>query len=82
VVVEVRGPRKVRKPGEREAARYWETAAPPAGGRSGGPLLDRAGRVIGVASGAGDGRGYYAHAEEVHRFLRQNGLKWLFEEAR
>jgi hypothetical protein len=33
--------------------------------------------VIGVASGHDGTRGYYVHADEVHAFLRENGLRWL-----
>jgi hypothetical protein len=33
-----------------------------------------------VASGVGDAKGYYAHAEEVHAFLKRNALEWLYEE--
>jgi S1-C subfamily serine protease len=71
--------RRVQKPGEREATRCWEVAKVSAGGRSGGPLLDRRGLVIGVLSGNGDGKGYGAHVLEIHAFLRANGLKWLAE---
>jgi S1-C subfamily serine protease len=71
------GKRRLRKPGARATAYYWETKRPPLRGRSGGPLFDRRGFLIGLASGAGDGKGYYSHAEEVHAFLRSNGLRWL-----
>jgi S1-C subfamily serine protease len=76
----VLGKRRVRKPGLDETALYWEAARKPAKGRSGGPLFDRRGRVLGVASGVGDDKGYYTHAEEVHAFLTANGLKWLYDE--
>jgi S1-C subfamily serine protease len=70
---------RVRKPGTEETALYWEVAGKPEKGRSGGPLLDRQDRVIGVASGVGDDKGYYVHAAEIHTFLTANGLKWLYE---
>ncbi len=76
----VAGRRKVRRPGAEKAVACWETEKPPAKGRSGGPLLDSRGRLIGVASGIGDAKGYYAHAEEVHDFLKRNALEWLYEE--
>jgi S1-C subfamily serine protease len=79
VVDKVLARRRVRKPGTDETALYWEVAGKPEKGRSGGPLLDRQGRVIGVASGVGDEKGYYTHAEEIHAFLTANGLKWLYE---
>ncbi|HEX5269842.1 MAG TPA: serine protease [Gemmataceae bacterium] len=77
---DVRGTRRVRKPGAEAAVTCWETARAPARGRSGGPLLDRDGRLIGLDSGASDGKGYYTHLEEIQTFLRHNGLKSLCEE--
>jgi S1-C subfamily serine protease len=76
----VQGKKRIRKEGQQGTATTWEVdrAIPP--GRSGGPLLDKQGLLIGLASGAGDGKGYYCHVAEIHLFLRQNGLKWLYEE--
>jgi hypothetical protein len=77
---DVKGRRRVRKPGAAASVLTWETARAPAKGRSGGPLIDRQGFLIGVDSGASDGKGYYTHVEEVHTFLRRNGLEWLYED--
>jgi S1-C subfamily serine protease len=77
---DVKGPRRVHRPGADGRVLCWETAQAPAKGRSGGPLLDRRGSVIGLDSGAGDGKGYYVHVEEIHAFLKKNGLEWLSEE--
>jgi S1-C subfamily serine protease len=77
----VRAKRRVRRPGAEGAASYWETERPVVKGRSGGPLLDRRGYLIGVAGGTNADRGYYSHPEEIHAFLRRNGLKWLYEDA-
>jgi len=60
----------------------WEVAEPPAGGRSGGPLIDQAGRVVGLASGHDGTTGYYVHIDEIHMFLRVNALGWLIEDER
>jgi S1-C subfamily serine protease len=76
----VRRQAQVRRPGEKVSTRCWETQRKQARGRSGGPLLDRAGRVIGLASGHDREAGYYVHVEEVHRFLKKNGLGFLSEE--
>jgi S1-C subfamily serine protease len=73
----VRGARVVRKRGEEGKTLCWEAATGQAPGRSGGPLLDRQGRLIGIASGASDGKGYYVHLDELHAFLRRNALNWL-----
>jgi S1-C subfamily serine protease len=67
----------VRRPGEKASTRCWETQRKQARGRSGGPLLDLEGRVVGVASGHDREAGYYVHVEEVHRFLKKNGLGFL-----
>jgi S1-C subfamily serine protease len=76
----VKAARVVRKPGEGGKTLCWETATGQPGGRSGGPLLDRQGRLIGLASGVSNGKGYYVHLEEIHAFLRRNALEWLAEE--
>ena len=76
----VKAARVVRKPGEEGKTLCWETATGQAGGRSGGPLLDRQGRLIGIASGVNNGKGYYVHLDEIHAFLRRNALEWLGEE--
>ena len=77
----VRAKRRVRRPGAEGVAAYWETEGRVAKGRSGGPLLDRRGYLIGVAGGTNADRGYYSHPEEIHAFLRRNGLKWLYDDA-
>jgi S1-C subfamily serine protease len=82
VLEDVKTKRPVLKPGAKPGTGVlcWETAAAPVKGRSGGPLLDTRGYLIGVDSGAGDGKGYYTHIEAIHTFLKANGLKWLTEE--
>jgi S1-C subfamily serine protease len=72
----------IRKPGEASTVKCWETAKGQVAGRSGGPLLDRQGRVIGVASGTSGGKGYYIHTEEIHAFLKRKGLGQLVGDAR
>ena len=75
----VKGRKVVKRPGE-DPLISWEVAAAPAAGRSGGPLLDKRGKVVGIASGGNDGLGYFVHIEEVERFLKQNVLEDLLEE--
>jgi S1-C subfamily serine protease len=69
----ISGKRHVRRPGA-AAAWFWEAETPQAVGRSGGPLLDGRGRLLGVCSGRSDGKGYYAHLDELQRFLKRHGL--------
>jgi S1-C subfamily serine protease len=61
----------------RRPAFFWRTDSPPDQGRSGGPLLDGRGRVIGVAAAAAGGRGYYAHHDEILAALKRDGHGWL-----
>jgi S1-C subfamily serine protease len=70
----------LRRPGQKTSTWTWQTKRKQERGRSGGPLLDSAGRVIGLASGHDGTSGYYAHAEAIHRFLKRNGLGFLAEE--
>jgi S1-C subfamily serine protease len=56
---------------------FWQTATPPAAGRSGGPLLDGQRRVIGLAVAARDSRGYYLHHDEILAALCLQGYSHL-----
>jgi hypothetical protein len=78
----LKGKVRLRKPGDTTAVACWEIVRKPAAGRSGGPLVDETGQVVGMASGHDGTTGYYVHADEVHAFLRLNGLSWLAEEER
>ncbi len=64
-----------------EIAFFWETAAKSKPGRSGGPLLDKDGRVIGICSGYQSERGYYTHIDEIHAWLKPLGYEWLWKDA-
>ncbi len=67
----------VRRPTAGDAF-FWQVAVRPVGGMSGGPLLDAGGRVIGICAAAQDGRGFFAHLDEIQYGLKQNGYEWLF----
>lgn len=71
--------RLVNRPAD-GVAFFYQTAAPPVAGRSGGPLLDAAGRVIGLAAAAQDNTGFYAHADEILAGLKKAGYAWLWEQ--
>jgi len=71
---------RVKRPGEAVAVLCWETEQRPAAGRSGGPLVDEAGRLVGVAAGHDGATGFYTHADEVRAFLRRTGLNWLTDD--
>lgn len=78
----LKGAVNLRKPGATTVVTCFETARKQAAGRSGGPLLDEAGRVIGVATGHDGATGYYVHADEVRAFLKAGALEWVIEEDR
>jgi serine protease Do len=74
----VNGKKAIRKPSG-EMSTVWELEREPNPGRSGGPLLDKRGFVIGIGSGRSAGKGYYVHLDEIHRFLKQNDALRLLE---
>ena len=76
----LKGKVRLKKPGETKSVECWEIERKPAAGRSGGPLVDEKGLVVGVASGHDGTSGYYVHIDTIHTFLRLNGLKGLTEE--
>ena len=80
LAVVVAGKKRVRRRADEGTALVWEIKSAPKTGRSGGPLLDREGRLLGVCSGAAADKGYYAHAEAIYAFLKQNALEVLADE--
>lgn len=62
-----------------EQAFFWETGTAPTPGRSGGPLVAD-GKVVGVCAAGKDGRGYYAHTDELLAGLKSEGFGWLWSE--
>jgi S1-C subfamily serine protease len=65
--------------GERPDGLFWQTAAKPEKGRSGGPLLDAEGRVIGICAAFKGEKGYFTHHDEILAALKQNGHDWLWK---
>ncbi len=54
-----------------EKAKLWEVQLPQIPGRSGGPMLDDKGRLIGICSGNNRGEhGYFCHIGEIETFLQ------------
>jgi S1-C subfamily serine protease len=74
----LRAKRLVRRPGD--VAFFWESEVMPRPGRSGGPLVDPNGRVIGLCAASQGGRGYYTHLDEILAGLKKNGDSWLWDE--
>jgi S1-C subfamily serine protease len=80
IVEKVKGAKPIRRSEKMRPALFWEAASEQTPGRSGGPLIDRQGRVIGVASGVNRGKGYYCHADEIHRWLKASAFDFLAAE--
>ena len=76
----VQGKKQVRKPDVDTATLIWEVGKKPPKGRSGGPLIDRRGYLLGLCSGTSAQKGYYTHIDEIHACLQQNGFRWLSKE--
>jgi len=68
----VLGKKLIRKPGG-AMSHIWEINREPASGRSGGPLIDKRGSVIGILSGRNDGKGLlHPPSTRFTRFLKGN----------
>jgi S1-C subfamily serine protease len=66
-----------QKPGTKEPASFWMIDSKYSAGRSGGPLIDKRGYVLGICSGTNRDKSYFTHIDEIHRFLKNNGYRWL-----
>jgi S1-C subfamily serine protease len=59
------------------AALFWEAETKHASGRSGGALIDPRGFLVGVCSGSSPEKTYFTHLDEIRRFLKDAGYRWL-----
>lgn len=59
---------------KRDMAEFWKVKDKPESGRSGGPLVDAEGRLIGLCSGADKNAGYFTHVSEIRSFLERKGI--------
>jgi S1-C subfamily serine protease len=80
LLAKVEGKRQVRRQEQGQSASFWEVDRKHTLGRSGGPLLDRRGHLLGVCSGSSREKTYFTHPEEVRVFLKQHGFGWLTED--
>jgi S1-C subfamily serine protease len=58
----------------------WEADIPQQQGRSGGPMIDSRGFVIGIASGTEHKKGYYTCIDEIVKSLKDAGYVRLYKE--
>jgi S1-C subfamily serine protease len=68
--------RKLVRRKDGSTAFFWEARGDTEKGRSGGPLLDGDGRLMGVCSGTQRGTSYYVHPDEIRAALRAHRLGW------
>jgi S1-C subfamily serine protease len=59
---------------------FWQAKGEAVPGRSGGPLLDKDGRLIGLCSGAQGGMTYYTHLDEIRAGLKASRVSWLLDD--
>ena len=62
-----------------DVAFFWQAENAQQRGRSGGPLVDVEGRIIGIAAATALGKGYSVHASEIHAALKTEGFEWLWQ---
>jgi S1-C subfamily serine protease len=77
LVDSVAGMKLVRREDADKALPFWEVDRRHRQGRSGGPIVDKAGYLLGVCSGTNRDKTYFCHTEEIRAFLKENGLDSL-----
>jgi S1-C subfamily serine protease len=73
VIVMIAGKKLVQK--NAKTAHFWEVDGKTVEGRSGGPLIDKSGRLLGILSGTTPGKSYYCYTEEIRGFLKKHGFE-------
>jgi len=69
-----------QRPDENDKATFWEIKGKYSPGRSGGPLIDKQGYLVGICSGTNRDKTYFTHVDEIHRFLKRQGYRDLLIE--
>lgn len=68
------GQKKVQREEKGDQAVFWEVDRKHVAGRSGGPLIDARGYLIGICSGTSQEKSYFIHAKEIRAFLESHGF--------
>src|SRR5262249_45749151 len=84
LVDEVSGWKDVHKPEQAVKSSCWQTEKLPADGRSGGPIFDTNGYLIGICKGIGaekgSTKGYYSAIDAIRRALADSPAKELLDD--
>ena len=74
LVDRVLGKQRVRREAGSAAIAMWTLEGQSVDGRSGGPVIIEPGLIIGISSGMSAANTHVCHSDEIHRFLKENGL--------
>ena len=77
--LQIQGRKLLTRP-DRSSAFFWQSREAPEEGRSGGPLVDLRGNLIGICSGKQEEKGYYTALEEIRSWLEKSDHAWILEE--
>ncbi len=72
VIATVLGKKRISRAAGGGSANVWQIETAHAEGRSGGPLVDEQGRLLGILSGTSRGKSYFVHLDEIASFLREH----------
>jgi hypothetical protein len=75
LIDQVLGNKKVQRKMEEGAAFCWEVERKQEPGRSGGPLVDQRGYLIGICSGTNREKSYFSDMKEIRAFLKPHGFE-------
>ena len=73
----ITGSERIKVVGSKKNALMWTTERPQTPGRSGGPLIDVQGSLLGVALGKRKSQGFYCHWQEILDYLIDSDLHAL-----
>ena len=69
--------RLAQRPDSSAKIHLWQLQGASVPGRSGGPMIDGNGLLLGIGSGQNQNRAYYCHLREIHEFLASHRMAWI-----